>query len=120
MRRSALLLLAVSAGCATPRPAAPPAPAPAPAPPTMAAALRRDLYAFSDDSMLGRSAETPNAARAARFIAAKLRALGIQPAGDSGGYLQRVPLSRTFVRSATFTVVTPAGRVNLPFGSHLV
>ena len=122
MRRSALLLLfAVAAGCAAPpRPEPSPAPAAAPAPPSAADELRANLYAFSDDSMLGRSAETPNAARAARFIAAKLRALGIQPAGDSGGYLQRVPLARTFVRSATFTVVTPAGRVNLPFGSHLV
>lgn len=121
MRRSALLLLAVFAGCATPqRSESSPAPAPAPSPPTMAELLKRDLYAFADDSMLGRSAETPNAARAARFIAAKLQALGIQPAGDSGGYLQRVPLSRTFVRSAHFTVVTPTGRVNLPFGSHLV
>lgn len=121
MRRSALLLLAVAAGCATSsRPEPGPAPAPAPSAPSMAELLRRDLYAFADDSMLGRSAQTPNAARAARFIAARLRALGIRPAGDSGGYLQRVPLSRTFVRSARFTVVTPTGRVNLPFGSRLV
>jgi hypothetical protein len=119
MRRSAVLLVAVAAGCATP-PRPETRSAPVPAPPSMAELLRKDLYAFADDSMLGRSAETPNAARAARFIAAKLRTLGIEPAGDSGGYLQRVPLSRTFVRSARFTVTTPTGRVNLPFGSHLV
>lgn len=82
--------------------------------------LRRDLYAFADDSMLGRSAESPNAARAARFIAAKLEGAGIAPAGDSGGYLQRVPLSRTFVRSAQFIVKSPTGRTSLPFGSHLI
>jgi hypothetical protein len=86
----------------------------------MAEELRRDLFAFADDSMLGRSAETPNGARAARFIAAQLRAAGIAPAGDSGGYLQRVPLSRTFVRSARFTVSSPATHASIPVGSHLI
>ena len=120
MRCSAVLLLVVAAGCASsPRTESSPAPAPNAAP-SMAADLRRDLFAFSDDSMLGRSAETPNAARAARFIAARLKEAGIAPAGDSGGYLQRVPLSRTFVRSAHFTVSSPTGRTSLPFGSHLL
>ena len=120
MRCSTVLLLVAAAGCASPpRTEASPAPAPNAAP-SMAADLRRDLFAFSDDSMLGRSAESPNAARAARFIAARLKDAGIAPAGDSGSYLQRVPLSRTFVRSAHFTVTTPTGRVSLPFGSRLL
>jgi Peptidase family M28 len=120
MRRRAVLLLVLAAGCASPpRTAKSSAPAPAPSP-TMEEELRRDLFAFADDSMLGRSAETPNGARAARFIAAKLKAAGIAPAGDSGGYLQRVPLSRTFVRSARFTVTQPATHATLPIGSHLI
>jgi hypothetical protein len=123
MGRSAVLPLVVvlvTAGCGSPaRSGLPPAPA-RPVAPTMAEDLRRDLFAFADDSMLGRSAETPNAARAARFIAAKLQAAGIEPAGDSGGYLQRVPLSRTFVRTAQFTVTSPTGRTSLPFGSNLI
>jgi hypothetical protein len=120
MRRSALLLLAAAAvGCApSPRPEARPVSAP-PAP-AMVAELRSNLFAFADDSFLGRSAETPNAARAARFIAAKLAALGATPAGDSGGYLQRVPLARIFVRSARFVVTTSAGRTTLPFGPDLL
>jgi hypothetical protein len=119
MRRSAVLLLTVAAGCSSP-PRTEARPAPAPPPPTMAEELKRDLYAFADDSMLGRSAETPNGARAARFIASMLRAAGIAPAGDSGGYLQRVPLSRTFVRSARFTVTSTVSHSTLPVGSHLI
>jgi Peptidase family M28 len=120
MGRSAVLLLVVVAGCASPpRSEVPSAPART-ATATLVEDLHRDLFAFADDSMLGRSAETPNAARAARFIAAKLQAAGIAPAGDSGGYLQRVPLSRTFVRSASFTVASPNGKTSLPFGSHLL
>ncbi|MEO6211357.1 MAG: M28 family peptidase [Gemmatimonadaceae bacterium] len=120
MCRSAVLLLAVAAGCSSPpRTESRSAPAPA-GPPTMAEDLHRDLYAFADDSMLGRSAETTSGARAARWIAAQLRAAGIAPAGDSGGYLQRVPLSRTFVRSARFTVTSAATHTSLPVGSHLI
>ncbi len=120
MRRSAVLLLAVVAGCASP-PNTETRRAPVPvAAPSMAEELRRDLFAFADDSMLGRSAETANGVRAARFIAAQLKAGGIAPAGDSGGYLQRVPLSRTFVRSARFTVTAPVGHANLPIGTHLI
>ena len=79
MGRSAVLLLVVVlvvvTGCSSP-PRSEVSPSPAPrAAPTLADDLRRDLYAFADDSMLGRSAETPNAARAARFIAAKLAGL---------------------------------------------
>jgi len=123
MRCSAVLLLVVAAGCASSSSSSRTEPSRAPAPnaaPSMVADLRRNLFAFSDDSMLGRSAETPNAARAARFIAARLKEAGIAPAGDSGGYLQRVPLSRTFIRSAHFTVTSPTGRTSLPFGSHLL
>src|SRR5919107_1615146 len=55
--------------------------------------LRRDLYAFAADSFLGRETGTEAADRAARFLAQRLRALGVEPAGDSG-YFQRVPLMR--------------------------
>jgi peptidase M28-like protein len=47
---------------------------------------------FSDDSMLGRRAGTVGNARGNAYLAAELTRLGLRPAGDDGGFLQRVPL----------------------------
>jgi Zn-dependent M28 family amino/carboxypeptidase len=52
------------------------------------------LSALADDSMEGRRVATAGEARAARFIAARLREAGIEPAGDSG-YFQRLPMAST-------------------------
>ena len=71
---------------------------------TSAGAMRRDLYAFSDDSMRGRRTGTPDALRAARFLVERVRALGLEPAGDSL-YLQRVPLQRERYSAATHMAV---------------
>lgn len=62
--------------------------------------LRRDLMAFSADSMQGRETGTPVANRAARFLVQRLVSLGLEPAGDSL-YLQRVPLIRQTFGPAT-------------------
>jgi hypothetical protein len=70
----------------------------------VAAAMRGDLYAFADDSMRGRKTGTPDAERAARFLVDRVRALGLEPAGDSL-YLQRVPLQRDSYTAATSIVV---------------
>src|SRR5215210_4927533 len=48
---------------------------------------------FADDSMQGRRAGTPGNVRGNAYIAAELARLGLRPGGDSGGYLQRVPLA---------------------------
>lgn len=128
--RLAALLLVVCAACT--RPAATPTPAPPPARPhpispsprsagaISAAELRSDLAIFASDSFRGRSALTRDGTRAAHFIADRLRALGIEPAGDSG-YLQRVPLMRRTIGPSTrLQVTTPEGTVPLPFGEQLI
>ncbi|MBX6362629.1 MAG: M20/M25/M40 family metallo-hydrolase [Gemmatimonadetes bacterium] len=56
--------------------------------------VRAELAALADDSMQGRRTASPGGARAARFIAQRMRELGLQPAGDSG-FFQRVPLARS-------------------------
>jgi len=69
------------------------------------AELSRDLMAFAADSMRGRETGTPDAMRAAKFIADRLTMLGLEPVGDSM-YYQRVPLIRQVVAPATRVTVT--------------
>src|SRR5690348_11983633 len=56
--------------------------------------LRKRLYIFADDSMMGRAAGTPDNLRATAYIERELRRLGLVPAGEDGGYFQTVPLVR--------------------------
>ena len=59
------------------------------------ASVRRLLTALAHDSVEGRRTATPGSERAARIIAEEFRRIGLRPAGDSGGYLQRIPLAAT-------------------------
>ncbi len=77
--------------------------------PTVAAITACDLmarlYIFADDSMLGREVGTPAHLRATAYIEHEVRALGLKPAGDSGGYFQNIPVTaRTFDSASTITV----------------
>jgi hypothetical protein len=63
------------------------------------------LYIYADDSMLGRDASTAGNVKATDYIAAQVRRMGLQPAGDSGSYFQTIPLkSRTLDTASMFTV----------------
>lgn len=82
--------------------------------------LQRDLYAFADDSFRGRETGTPDAYRAAAFLARRAQQLGLEPAGDSL-YLQRIPLVRqVFGRGTRLTTTSASGRVQtLRIGADL-
>jgi hypothetical protein len=66
--------------------------------------LRNRIAVFAHDSMEGRRTGTPGNARGNAYIAAELRRLGLRPAGDTGSYLQRVPLMSYAVDSARGTL----------------
>ena len=53
--------------------------------------LRQRLYLIADDSMMGRETGSAGAYKTSAYVAAEFRQLGLQPAGDSGTYFQRVP-----------------------------
>ena len=58
--------------------------------------VRTRTYIIADDSMEGRDTGRRGGERSARYIAAELKRLGLEPAGDHGTYLQRIPwVSRT-------------------------
>ena len=61
--------------------------------PTPAAApWWNETSALANDSMEGRDTGTAAYERAARYVAAKFKAAGLQPAGDDGTFFQRVPM----------------------------
>jgi hypothetical protein len=90
----ALALLTVAYGCGGGRPPATSAtPAGGTTPDITAADLKLRSSIFSDDSMQGRRAGSPGNVRGNAYIAAELKRLGLRPAGDSGSYLQRIPMA---------------------------
>ncbi len=66
--------------------------------PTSAAITVEDLktreYIIADDSMEGRDTGTRGGLRGATYIAGQLKQLGLEPAGDNGTFLQRIPWVR--------------------------
>jgi len=56
--------------------------------------IRAHMEFLASDAMRGRGSATHEELVAATYIASELRAYGIEPAGDSGGYLQRATLVR--------------------------
>jgi hypothetical protein len=89
---ASVLWAACSGHGASPKTNVAPAPAAEGGPGISAADLRRRLYTFSDDSMLGREAGTIGNVKGTNYIAAEVAKLGLRPAGDSGTFFQTVPL----------------------------
>src|SRR5688572_19593022 len=54
-----------------------------------AARLRADLTFIASDELEGRDTPSRGLDIAARYLAARLQALGLKPGGDDGGYFQR-------------------------------
>jgi hypothetical protein len=95
-----------------------------------AADLQTRLYAFANDSMMGRLFGAEGDLRGTQYIANQLAALGVLPAGDNGTYFQTIPAFRVtaasggqvFVDGAPLThrsdyvVTLPASGRALPLG----
>lgn len=54
--------------------------------------IRRHTAVLGSDALQGRFPGTPGGNRAAAYIARQLAALGLEPLGDDGSFLQQVPL----------------------------
>jgi hypothetical protein len=67
--------------------------------------LMTRLYIFADDSMMGRQVGTVYNDKGTNYIEHEVRRLGLTPAGDNGGFFQKLPIfHRSFDESSTLTV----------------
>ena len=66
-----------------------------------AADLMTRLYIFADDSMMGREVGTKYNLMGTAYIEREVRRIGLQPAGDNGGYFQNLPLYSWVVDSSS-------------------
>jgi Peptidase family M28 len=69
---------------------------PQPRPETAAAQIADELGALASDAMQGRGSGTQDELRAATYLAAELRQIGVSPAGDGGGFIQDVSATFSF------------------------
>ena len=65
---------------------------------------------LSDDSMMGRDTPSPGLERAAAYVIAEFRRLGLRPAGENGTYEQRFGVTR-------WTLDTAVSRIRLGAGA---
>ena len=86
--------------------------------PMTPAALRTRLEAYTADSMRGRLTGTPEHRKALDYIVRELTAMGLEPAGENGTFLQRVPLA-TRSLDTTRSTITVAGEALKPFADYL-
>jgi hypothetical protein len=78
--------------------------------------LKTRLYIYAADSMEGRETGRRGHARATDYIAAQLKALGLEPMGDDGTYFQNLPVIRR-VLDPSSTITAPG--VSLKAGADL-
>src|SRR5580692_1020138 len=66
-----------------------------PVPSLCAACVRAHMEFLASDALRGRGSGTADELVAATYVASELRAYGIAPAGDDGGYIQRAVLQES-------------------------
>ena len=69
--------------------------------------FKAHLEFLADDALEGRGSGTRGGLLAQKYIAAQFERIGLQPAGDSGSYFQRVPII-ALTPEPTLAVSTPA------------
>ena len=71
---------------------------------------------LASDEFAGRKSGTPGYARAAEYVAAKMKELGLQPGGENGTWFQEVPFKNwsNFAPPTRLEIVSPERRVYFP------
>src|SRR5579871_469442 len=91
-------------------------------PKVCSACIRAHEEFLASDAMQGRGSGTHDELLAATYVAAELRAYGIAPAGDDGGYIQAAPLIKRKVTAPPRLEITPANGspVTLQYGKDFL
>ena len=93
-----------------------PAVAQAPRPPSAAAEtitdhdVIRHIKVIADDSMLGRDTPSHGLEATAQYVASQFKAAGLKPAGDSGTWFQRYPITRRHIDADGSSVTLRSGK----------
>ena len=75
--------------------------------------VRRRVGVIADDSMGGRATPSPGLERTAQYIAAEFARFGLQPAGDSGSFIQRYPLTRSNIDAKKSSLTLTVGELTI-------
>jgi Zn-dependent M28 family amino/carboxypeptidase len=59
--------------------------------------LKADIAYLADDKLKGRQPGTEGYQMAADYVISRMKAYGVQPAGEAGGWLQQVKLRKAFI-----------------------
>ena len=76
--------------------------------------MNETVRVLSGDDFEGRGPTTPGEGKAVNWIAAQFKALGLEPAGDNGGWYQTVPINR-FVQDGPAVITARAGGETITF-----
>ena len=90
---------------------------PAPADPASIQRVRADVEFLASDSLEGRDTGSRGYVIAADYVASQFRAIGLEPAGENGGWFQQVPFRRaSFEKPPAMTLTVGRQRIALEQG----
>lgn len=80
--------------------------------------IRQHMSALADDALEGRGLGTAGYESALRYVETTLKSFGVEPAGEGGGFRQRVPLRNSSVveDASSMKVTSRAGTRTLAYG----
>src|SRR4030095_14955684 len=76
--------------------------------------VKRRIFIIAHDSMGGRDTPSPGLEKTATYIGSEFKRFGLNPGGDSGGFIQRYPIRQVQVDTAGSEVL-----VDGPESAHL-
>lgn len=81
--------------------------------------VRADVEFLSSDGLEGRDTGSKGYVIAAEYVASQFRAIGLEPAGEKGGWFQQVPFRRaSYDKPPTLTLSIGGGQVELQQGKE--